>query len=209
MTNDESVIDAPARSFVIRHLTKGAPMKALPCLLALAFAMAVPTAGAQQRLKPGLWEMTQKMQGNAQMDQAMAELQKQLATMPPEQRKQMEAMMAGRGMQMGGMGAGGMSMRVCLTREMVERDEVPAGSSDCKTTNRQRSGNTLKFAFACSNPPSSGESEVTVSGSEAFTSRTRATTSASGKQETVTMEGSGKWLAADCGSVKPIAPPAK
>jgi hypothetical protein len=182
-------------------------MKALPCLLALAFAAALAPAAAQQRLKPGLWEMTHKMQGNAQMDQAMAEMQKQLAAMPPEQRKQMEAMMAGKGMQMGGMGPGGMSMRMCLTKEMVERDEIPANNSDCKTTNRSRSGNTLKFAFSCTKPPSSGESEVTVNGSDSFISKTRATTTASGKSETVTMEGSGKWVAADCGSIKPIVPP--
>jgi hypothetical protein len=151
--------------------------------------------------------MTQKMQGNAQMDQTMAEMRKQLEAMPPDQRKQMEAMMAGRGVQMGAMGPGGMSVRICLTKEMVERDELPPTQGDCKTTRQQRTGNSLKLAFACSNPPSSGESEVTLASPEAFTSRTRATTSAGGKQETVTVEGSGKWLSADCGSVKPVAPP--
>jgi hypothetical protein len=37
-------------------------------------------------------------QMKAQMDQAMARMQQQLASMPPERRKQMEAMMASRGM---------------------------------------------------------------------------------------------------------------
>src|SRR4051812_38220340 len=147
-------------------------MKVLPLLAALALAGALAPAAAQQRLKPGLWEMTNKIQGNAQMDQAMAEMQKQLAAMPPEQRKQMEAMMGGRGVQMGGMGPGGMSMRVCLTREMVERDDIPAGNGDCKTTQQQRSGGTIKVTFACTRPPSSGESEVTLNGSDSFTTKT-------------------------------------
>jgi hypothetical protein len=181
-------------------------MKVLPVLASAVLAGALLPAAAQQRLKPGLWEMTQKMQGNAQMDQAMAEMRKQLESMPPEQRKQMEAVMAGRGVQMSGMGAGGMSVRICLTKEMVERDEVPAASGDCKTTRQQRSGNTLKMAFSCSNPPSSGESEVTLASAEAFTSRTRATTTAGGKPETVNVEGSGKWVSADCGNVKPVTP---
>jgi hypothetical protein len=30
-----------------------------------------------------------------------------------------------------------------------------------------------------------------------------------GKAETMNMDASGKWLSADCGTVKPMAPPAK
>ena len=33
------------------------------------------------------------------------------------------------------------------------------------------------------------------------------TSMASGKPQKVDMEGGGKWLGADCGNVKPIAPP--
>ena len=78
---------------------------AIACLLAAACLPA-----AAQSLKPGLWEMHNKMGGNAQMDQAMAEMRKQLATMPADQRKQMEAMMAAQGVQVGSGGAGGMSI---------------------------------------------------------------------------------------------------
>lgn len=183
-------------------------MKAFPTLagLALALGLAQPAA-AQPKLKAGLWEMQHRMQGNAQMDQAMEQMRKQLEAMPAEQRRQMEAMMAGRGMQMGGMGGGGMTMRVCLTQEMVDRDNIPATNGDCTTSSQQRTGGTIRVAFSCTRPPSSGESEVTLNGSESFTTKTRATTTAGGKSETVTIEGSGKWLSADCGSVKPLAPP--
>jgi hypothetical protein len=44
-------------------------------------------AGAEN-LKPGLWEVTHKMQtSGGQMEQGMAQMQQQMASMPPEQRK--------------------------------------------------------------------------------------------------------------------------
>lgn len=169
-----------------------------------AFAAAAPLAA--QTLKPGLWEMQQKMGGNPQMDDSMAEMRKQLAAMPPEQRKQMEAMMGQRGVQMAPGAGGGMAVRMCMTPEMVQRNEMPAQQGDCRTTQQQRSGNTMKMAFTCTRPPSSGESQVTFTSNEAFTSRTTVTSTAGGKPEKTTIESTGKWLAADCGNVKP--PPA-
>lgn len=39
--------------------------------------------------------------------------------------------------------------------------------------------------------------------SEAFTGRTTVTSTTAGKPEKTTIEGTGKWLAADCGDVQP------
>ncbi|RYF34539.1 MAG: DUF3617 domain-containing protein, partial [Comamonadaceae bacterium] len=95
-------------------------------------------------------------------------------------------------------------VKVCLTRKMVERNEIPANQGDCKTTQQSRSGNTLKMAFSCARPPSTGESQLTLVSSEAFNSRTTVTSSAGGKPQTTTIEGTGKWLGADCGTVQPV-----
>jgi hypothetical protein len=46
-------------------------------------------------------------------------------------------------------------------------------------------------------------------GPEAYSSRMKVTTQVQGKSETTTIEGAGKWLAADCGGIRPMAPPAK
>ena len=73
----------------------------------LAVSIAAVCLPAAAQLKPGLWEITNKVGGNAQLDAARAQMQQQLAAMPPEQRKQMEAMMAQRGMSMPGAAAGG------------------------------------------------------------------------------------------------------
>jgi hypothetical protein len=181
----------------------------LPILFAAALGVAcLPVMG--QTLKPGLWEIHNKMGGNAQMDQAMAEMQKQMASMSPAERKQMETMMAQRGMQMPQAGAGGgMAMRICMTKEMVERNEMPMEKSDCKITSQSKSGNTMKMAFSCPNPPSTGETQFTLAGPEAYSSNITVKTVVDGKNETMTMDGSGKWLAADCGAVKPMGVPKK
>ena len=179
-------------------------------LAAAGLALAAFAASAQS-MKPGLWEITNKVQGEAgsQMEQAQAQMAEQMKNMPPDQRKMMEDMMAKRGVRMGAGGPGGMTMQVCMSREMVERNEMPMQKGDCKTTMRERTGSTQKFAFSCNNPPSSGEGEVSYSGGEAYRSKFMVKTMMNGKPETMHMEGSGKWLSADCGSLKPITPPKK
>jgi hypothetical protein len=177
-------------------------------LLAAALAGAAFSASAQT-MKPGLWEISNKM-NSPQMDQAMAEMQKQLAAMPPDQRKQMEAMMAQRGVQMVQPGAGGgMSVRMCMTKEMIERNEVPMHQSDCKVTSQQKSGNTTKMAFSCTNPPTTGQGEYSMSSPEAYSSKMTMRTVVAGKPETVSMDSAGRWVGADCGSVKPLTAPKK
>ncbi len=178
-------------------------------LLAAAFAVAATTASAQN-LKPGLWEITNKMSGSGEMGAQMAQAQAQMANLPPDQRKMMEEMMAQRGVKMGAGGpGGGMSVKVCMTREMVERNELPAQQGDCKTTQQSRTGNTMKMAFSCTNPPSSGEGQVTFVSPESYNMKMLVNTSVQGKPEKINMDGAGKWLGADCGTVKPLTLPKK
>ncbi|MDB5873276.1 MAG: hypothetical protein JWQ07_2718 [Ramlibacter sp.] len=180
-------------------------------LVAVALATFAATGWAQS-LKPGLWEITNKMQtGSGQMEQQMAQAQAQMANMPPDQRKMVEEMMAKQGVKMGSGGpGGGMSVKVCMTREMVERNEMPAQQrGDCQTTQQSRSGNTMKMAFSCTNPPSSGEGQVTFTSSEAYSMKMAVNTTVQGKPEKINMDGAGKWLGADCGTVKPVTPPKK
>ena len=185
-------------------------MKSKP-VLAAALVLVACAAGAQT-LKPGLWEVSHKMQtsGDAKGQDRMAQMNEQMAKMSPEQRKKVEEMMGKNGAKAGSGGpGGGVNVRICMTKEMVERNELPAQQGDCKTTQQSRSGNTMKMAFSCSKPPSSGEGQVTFVSPEAYTSKMVMTSMASGKPQKIDMEGSGKWLGADCGSIKPIELPKK
>lgn len=170
--------------------------------------IAVPAA-AQQNMKPGLWEVTNKMGGSGDMGTKMAaaqaEMQKQLAAMPPEQRKQMEKMMADKGVGMapGGAPGGGMAARVCMSKEMAARNEPPAQQGDCKQEQLQKSGNTTRFKFSCSKPPTTGEGEYTLHSPEHYTMKIKTTSQVKGKAEQMTMDAQGKWLSNDCGNLKP------
>jgi hypothetical protein len=170
-----------------------------------AAALIASTAFAQSQMKPGLWEITHKTQtSGAQMEQGMAQMQQQMASMPPEQRKMVEEMMARRGVKMGGAAGGGMTVKVCMTKEMVERHEMPTTRGECKTTRQASGGNTMKVAFTCVNPPSSGEGQFTFNSSESYSMKMAVNTQIQGKPETMNMEGSGRWLGADCGDIKPM-----
>ncbi len=174
-------------------------MKTSP-LLVVALLGAASAASAQQKITPGLWEHSMTLQGA--MGDAMAGMQQQLASMPPEQRKQMEAMMAARGVSMGGGAGQAMSLKHCITPEQAARDEIPQRDGKCKQTSMQRSGNSLKFAFTCEGG-TSGEGEYTLTSPKAHTGKMVINTVRNGKTERMEMLQSGRWLSADCGTVKP------
>jgi hypothetical protein len=169
--------------------------------LALAAA-----AGAQPgpKMAPGLWEHSMTMKSaSGDMEAKMAEAQKQMANMPPEQRKMVEQMMAQRGVSMGGAGGKALTVQACVTPEQAARNELPQ-DRNCTQQSTERSGNTVKFKFTCSGEhKSSGEGEFTLQGDKGYTGRTAVDTVVQGKPEHMDMQLSGKWLGADCGSVKP------
>ncbi len=183
-------------------------MTVIASLLACAFS-----ANAQT-MKPGLWEISQKMKfGSAEMNDAMAGVQEQLAKMPPEQRKQIQEMMAKRGANIdlvaptGAGSPGAVTLKTCMTQEMIDRNELPAAQNGCTSTRSPRIGNTMKVSFACTKPPSSGEGQVTFTSSDAYSMKMTITSTVKGKPEKLDMDGAGKWLGASCGDVKPIALP--
>jgi hypothetical protein len=136
----------------------------------------------------------------------MAQMQQQMASMPPAQRKQMEDMLAKQGMSMPKAGSGGaMAMKVCITPEMAAKQDMPMQTEgDCTTTITSRSATALNMSFVCRNPPSSGEGSYTFSGDTAYTMKMQMKTTHQGKPQNMTMDGQGKWLAASCGNVKPM-----
>ena len=187
-------------------------MKTLHQVLITGALTCAALGATAQSMKPGLWEINNKMStSSGEMEKAMAEAQKQMASMPPEQRKMMADMMAKQGVSMGvGGGAGSTAIKMCISKEMAERNEVAAHQQgDCTHTTSPRTGNTMKFSFVCTKPPSSGEGLVTFNGSDAYSMKMDMTSTAKGKPEKMSMDATGKFLSADCGNIKPIAMPKK
>lgn len=176
-------------------------------ILALVLPLLAMAGQAQaQKLRPGLWEVTMTMKSQSgEMEAAMAGMQAELAKMSPEQRKQIESMMGQRGVGMGaGASGGGTTLRTCISKETAERGDVPDQEDrSCKREQIQRSGSTLKFKLRCSNPPSTGEGEFTFSSDKAYSGRMVFDTQRKGKAEHMEMTQQAKWIAADCGQIKP------
>ncbi len=182
-------------------------------LIAAASLLFCAAAVNAQIMKPGLWEATQtKMtSSSAETNKAMAAAQEQFAKMPPEQRKQMQEMMAKQGVNIGlgdaGAKPGKIVVKMCMTQEMIDQNQTAPAQTGCTYTKSPRVGNTWKMTFTCANPPSTGEGQTTIIGSEAYTTKMTINSSATGKPERMEMEGEGKWLGASCGDVKPFVIP--
>jgi hypothetical protein len=174
-------------------------------LLCSSLLLMSATGVFAQSTKPGLWEIQTRMGGNPQMDQARAQMQQQIASMPAAERKMMENMMAQQGLNIGVGKDGGVSVKVCITPEMAARQELPTQTEgDCKTQLGARTGNTMKMSFTCTNPPSSGEGTYTFRGDTGYDMVMRVKTVNEGKPMNATMDGTGRWLSADCGKVRPV-----
>jgi hypothetical protein len=178
------------------------PAPCLPVCLVLALAGVMPSALAQMAMKPGLWENSVQMRsGNGQMEAAMAQMQSQMASLPPDQRKMMQDMMAKQGV---GVGAQPNTVRVCVSPEAAARGEMPASDGKCQQTITQRSATGMKFSFNCpGNPPTRGEGEYRFDGPGAYSGKMVMNTLVDGKPERLEMMQSGRWLGADCGALKP------
>ncbi len=171
----------------------------------LACAALGSQAGAQAAapspaIKPGLWQVDSKMASpDAATDNAMSMVLQQLGNLPPDQRKQLEAMAASRGMAMPTVAAdGAVRVTACVTPDMAARRQIPTGQpGECKSNNTPIAGG-MKVSFTCANPKSSGEGKVLFSGDQAFNMQLAVTTSARGTPEQVNVTSNGKWLGASC-----------
>ncbi len=173
------------------------------CLLASSLAF------AQSSTKPGLWEITSKMSSptNPQLNKQMEEAQKQMAAMPPAQRKMMEEMMAKQGVSMSPAAGGATAIKVCISPEMASRP--PMEQRQGCTYKFSQSGSTHNFSFQCTNPPGDGEGQITFANADSYSGKMRINSMQGGKKETMDMQTTGKFLGANCGAIKPMQSAAK
>ncbi len=181
-------------------------------LLSLTAMAGLPASA--QSLKPGLWEINNKLEGgNDPRVQQMRQMQKgnleamrgKMDSMTPEQRRKMEAMMAKLGQVNQMSEDGGMTIKVCVTPEMAAQNKlIDHQRIGCTNTRTPIVGGVMKVGFSCVNPKSSGEGTVTLSGDTAYTVDMKmSSTTRDGKIMTSAMASKGKWLGVSCGDVKP------
>lgn len=172
----------------------------------LLFAGLLAGAAHAQQMKPGLWEFKQTPQLDPARQAQMAQAQKAMESMPPEQRQMIEKMMAQKGVNVS-MSGGGITIKTCVTKEQAERNMAPVNHQGNCTQEIKRSGSTIQTHFVCTDPASEGDATVTLRGNEGFTNDVTIRHQRQGKTETTKVSGEGRWLGADCGDVKPMPSP--
>ncbi len=176
--------------------------KSASFILAFTFSS---TIFAASNMKPGLWEHSFTIKSESgKVEKGIADLKKQMANMPPEQRKMMEEMMAKNGL---GLGAGGANIvKVCISKEQAENLDFPNNQKDnCKQEITERTSNSMKMKFDCEGK-SNGTAEFTLSDPGAYTGKAVINNIRDGKTDRMDMTSKGKWLSSNCGNIKPITP---
>ena len=174
----------------------------LRCVVAAALACAFNVhAQSAPPIKPGLWQVNVENDGGQQMP----DMSEHLKNMPPEQRKQIEAMMKQRGVDMSG-GAGG--MKICLSKESLDQGKWQAEQGKCKTDILSRTSTQWKWRSVCTDPKAESVGEANFVDAENYTVINTMTTAAQGgAPRTIKSTMRSKWVGADCGDVKPIQSP--
>ena len=179
---------------------------ALPLALLTLGAATASVANEPLAIRPGLWENRVSMKTQTgQYEAAFAELQRQMASLPPEQRKLLEQQLGQRGMSAGNLNERTMSL--CITPEQASLERLPQ-EPGCTQTVTRMGDKALKVNFTCKaqgdTPPARGEGTVTLSSPTAYQGRYTLQTTIEGKPEQIDMVQSGKWLADSCGAIKPL-----
>ena len=178
-------------------------------LIALCAALAACAVHAQgaNPLKPGLWETRMlKMTADGRdmlpmMKAAQEQMRKAMASMPPEQRKQMEASVDVKGDPA--------VERMCVSAEMAKRGQpmLPKQSEmpGCDQPRIDRSGNRATFEVTCKvNGGTAVTKGESVADGDQITTQAEVVTTAGGVKHTMVSEVQMKFLGSDCGGLKPL-----
>jgi hypothetical protein len=160
-------------------------------LLMLCVSPAVWSAG---QMKPGLWEMTMK-----------SDAMKSMPKIPPEQIEKMKQM----GVNMPQMQDGAIVTKVCISKEMAEREQPPQmtpNESGCQAKNYQRKADSYSVDIVCDSAQmkGTGSAKGAFASNESFNSTYDFKGTAHGQSISQHYESSGKWLNAACGDIKPV-----
>ena len=174
-------------------------MKILPLLFTLLFSF---SAQAALLMKPGKWriETLIKRDGTGgQVVNPMAKMNEAMKTMPPEQRKEIEAMTAKmRNKEMPKIGFDKGGMTVCYTKEMLESGldiRKNQEAQKCRIFNHKISSSLVSMNFRCDNG-TTGDTEWKVINETNLTGRTK-TVNAQGKKSLMNYKAT--YLGKDCG----------
>jgi hypothetical protein len=119
--------------------------------------------------------------------------------MPPEQRAKLEAMMKSRN------GGGGMTTKVCLTRESLQAGALGRNDKSCTSTVVSSTASRQMIHVECTQEQAKSTGDLTLDLVDAqhIKGAMVMKSSAGGQTRDMKMSFDTKWVSADCGAVKP------
>lgn len=176
-------------------------MKILPFILstlALSLLGSTSATAVGFGLKPGLWEVSTKMKRGDKEFDPQAEMKRHFEKMSPDQRKKMEAMMG-----KSGMGRSEAGMKICHTKESLEQGKALGHRPDskCDTQIVNQTSSKMVMDFKCKDG-AKGTGEWNLKSDTNYDGRMMMTSKDGVASEIIQ---SGKFLSADCGTVKPFS----
>lgn len=168
-------------------------------VLSLVAALFSSTAGAaESAIRPGLWEVT-----------TTSDLLWLVPQIPPDQMQNLIDFAKQNGFDMPEIKNGLATSNACITQEMANQNNLSyfqPNQLECSSKNVNRNDNTYKFDFICNSETLKGQgsAEGTFLNKENFTGRTKFNGLAQGFPVDEQAEINGRWISADCGTVKPL-----
>lgn len=149
-------------------------------------------------MRAGLWEMT-----------TTSDLLNLLPLVPPNQLSQMQKLAKEYGLEMPQIENGSAISHSCITQEMAAQKTLPKfyqEESGCVTKDAVREGNRYKVNFTCNSPElkGNGSADGLLTGPQTFSGITQFTGQARGINVNEKADITGKWIAENCGNIKPL-----
>jgi len=162
------------------------------------------TANAALNLKPGLWRVQSKVTRDGVEFDPQAMMKQAMAKMSPEQKKQMESMMAKMGKGGPAVSMGDEGLEVCYTSELLKNDALftQQQSGECSHEFPVKSASRMVIKFKCKNGVE-GEGEWNLKDSTHY-SGTMKINEKSGKKSEIKYQA--QFASPNCGNVKAIDP---
>ena len=171
--------------------------KTLIALVFVSLAWISTASAAENDMRPGLWEIT-----------TTSDLLKLASQIPPDQMQILMNLAKQHGVDIPPIQNGAATSNVCVTQKMADQKIPPSfyqNKSGCTAQNPTHAGNKYTWDFVCANPRvnGNGTAQAVFANPENFTGRTEFEGVAQGAPVKEHADISGRWMSADCGTVKP------
>ncbi len=165
--------------------------------LSLAALLASSAQAAENKMRPGLWEISTSSRLLAFAEQ-----------IPPDQMQNLSNLARQYGFEMPKIKNGAANSRVCVTKEMSEQNIPPYfyhRQSGCEVKNATRIENRYSADLVCTSRQINGQGKTaaTLNTPESFAGQTEFSGTVRGVNVDEKADTSGTWLAANCAEENP------